>query len=92
MSERIEKIDVCLRDKFEIADLRIKDQSHLHAGHAGARDGRGHFDVMIVSPQFAGLSRLERHKMVYDALGELMQTDIHAVRIKALSESAQSLP
>jgi BolA protein len=47
---------------------------------------------MIVSPQFAGLSRLERHKMVYDALGELMQTDIHAVRIKALSESEQSLP
>jgi BolA protein len=63
----------------------IKDQSHLHAGHAGAKDGKGHFDITIVSPQFAGAALLKRHRMVYDALSELLKTDVHAVRIKALT-------
>jgi BolA family transcriptional regulator, general stress-responsive regulator len=58
---------------------QIFDESHLHAGHAGARDGRGHFRIVIASPQFQGLSRIQQHRLVYEALGDLLQTDIHAV-------------
>jgi BolA protein len=71
--------------RFEPSELLIKDQSHLHAGHAGARDGKGHFDLVIVSSQFAGANRVQRHRMVYDSLSGLLQTDIHALRIKALT-------
>ena len=63
--------------------LEIVDDSHRHAGHAGARDGRGHFIVQIASPAFQGLSPVARHRAVYDALGDLMQTDIHALSIRA---------
>jgi BolA protein len=63
--------------------LEITDESHLHAGHAGARDGRGHFHVRIASRRFQGLGRLAQHRLVYDALGDLLTTDIHAVRISA---------
>ena len=63
--------------------LEITDESHLHAGHAGARDGRGHFHVRIASARFQGLNRLAQHRLVYEALGDLMTTDIHAVRISA---------
>ena len=63
--------------------LQIVDDSHKHAGHEGARDGRGHFSVEVVSEAFAGLSSLARHRRVYDALGTLMQTDIHALSIRA---------
>lgn len=68
---------------FTPASLQIDDDSHLHAGHAGARSGRGHYRVEIVSARFAGLSLLARHRAVYDALGELMNTDIHALSIRA---------
>jgi len=70
---------------FTPVELTVHDDSGAHAGHAGARDGRGHFAVRIVSPAFAGESRVERHRMVYAALGELMQTDIHALSITALT-------
>lgn len=63
--------------------LEIRDDSHRHAGHEGARDGRGHFHVDIVSPVFAGLAPLARHRCIYAALGGLMQTDIHALSIRA---------
>lgn len=63
--------------------LEVRDDSHKHAGHAGARDGRGHFAVSIVAEAFAGLAPLARHRRVYAALGELMQTDIHALAIEA---------
>lgn len=62
--------------------LEIVDDSHRHARHAGARDGRGHFIVHIASPAFQGLSPVARHRAVYDALGDLMQTDIHALSIR----------
>ena len=75
--------------RLQPSELRIKDQSHLHAGHEGARDGRGHFDIVIVSELFADVNRLQRHMMVYDALGDLMKSDIHAVRIRALTQSEQ---
>lgn len=76
-----------LEETFRPEELLIKDQSHLHVGHEGAKDGKGHFDVTIVSPAFTGLSRLRRHQMVYDALSDLLETDIHALRIKAASPS-----
>ncbi len=65
--------------------LEILDESHKHAGHAGARSGGGHFNLTIVSKVFDGKGLLQRHRMVYDALGSAMQTDIHALTIKALT-------
>ncbi len=80
-------IRTALEKNFQPTQLLIKDQSHLHAGHAGAKDGKGHFDVTIVSQAFAGVNRVQRHRMVYDALGKLLETDIHALRIKAFTPS-----
>ena len=64
--------------------LAVRDDSHLHAGHACAREG-GHFHVRIVSPRFAGLTRVARHRVVYDALGPLQALGIHALAIDARS-------
>ena len=84
MSEdRVARIEAILRDTFSPTHLLVKDQSHLHAGHAGARDGRGHYDVTIISAAFAGKRPLARHRMIYEALGTMMDTDIHALRIDA---------
>ena len=83
--EREALIRQALVESFSPEELLIKDQSHLHAGHAGAEDGRGHFDVRIVSEAFSGQSRLERHRAVYQALGDLLESDIHALRINALT-------
>jgi BolA protein len=85
MSERVKTIETFLIDAFAPTEILVKDQSHLHAGHAGAKEGKGHFDVKIVSEKFAGQSRINRHRMVYDALGSYMQSDIHALRINAIS-------
>jgi BolA protein len=63
--------------------LELRDDSHHHVGHEGARDGRGHFAVDIVSSAFEGLAPLARHRRVYAALGALMDTDIHALQIRA---------
>jgi BolA protein len=66
--------------------LDLTDESALHAGHAGARpEGESHFRMLIVAATFAGKSRLERQRMVFAALGGLMQTDIHALSITALT-------
>jgi BolA protein len=85
MSDRVTTIELLLRKAFAPSELLVKDQSHLHAGHAGAREGKGHFDVRIVSEKFNGHSRISRHRMVYDALGSLMQDDVHALKITAIS-------
>ncbi|WP_426805977.1 BolA family protein, partial [Stenotrophomonas sp. SrG] len=61
----------------------VEDDSHRHAGHAGAREGRGHFNVHGVSAAFEGKLPLARHRAVYTALGTLMETDIHALSIRA---------
>jgi BolA protein len=82
-AERVELIRERLQAEFSPAHLQVKDQSHLHAGHAGARDGMGHFEVTIVADGFEGKGRIERHRLVYGALGSLMQTDIHALKINA---------
>lgn len=86
-ADRESQIKKCLEDSFEPTELLLKDQSQLHAGHEGAKDGKGHFDVTIVSSAFDGKSRIERHRMVYHALGALVQTDIHALRIRAHTPS-----
>ncbi|AXK73568.1 BolA family transcriptional regulator [Lysobacter sp. TY2-98] len=67
--------------------IEVVDESHKHAGHAGARDGRGHFKVALVSDRFAGQGPLARHRAVYAALGDLMTTDIHALSIEAHTPS-----
>lgn len=85
MNDRVAAIRERLTAAFEPERLEIEDESHQHAGHAGARDGRGHFNVTIVSPAFAGLSPLQRHRAVYGALGGLMETEIHALSIRALA-------
>jgi len=65
--------------------LEIHDESAEHAGHAGAQGGGGHYQVLIVSRRFQGQSRVTRHRMVYEALGAMMQQQIHAVAITALT-------
>ena len=65
--------------------VEVVDDSHRHAGHAGAADGRGHFTVIVVSNRFAALSALRRHRLVYEAVGDLMTTDVHALSIQALA-------
>ncbi len=80
---RVATIEAALEAAFNPSRLLVKDQSHLHAGHAGAADGRGHFEVMLVSEAFEGKTRLQRHRMVYEAVGRLMETDIHALSINA---------
>jgi BolA protein len=79
---RTDKIRAALAPLDPLA-LTIEDESHKHAGHAGAATGRGHFHVEIVCAQFTGLSLLARHRRVYEALGDLMQTDIHALSLRA---------
>jgi BolA protein len=83
LSSRLERIREALAAAFAPSHLLVNDDSHLHAGHAGARDGRGHYSVEIVSEAFIGKSSLARHRSVYAALGEMMTTDIHALQIRA---------
>lgn len=65
--------------------LEIGDDSALHAGHEGARSGGGHYSLTIVSPMFSGKLTIARHRMIYNALGDLMQTKIHAISIMAFA-------
>jgi BolA family transcriptional regulator, general stress-responsive regulator len=81
--QRVEAIRAALAAAFEPTELEVVDESHLHIGHEGARDGRGHFRVRVVSPAFEGRSMLQRHRAIYEALGPLMETDIHALAIRA---------
>ncbi len=83
---RVEAIRSLLQTAFAPSVLEVIDDSHRHAGHEGAKDGRGHFTVRLVSPAFIGMAPLARHRAVYAALSDLMQTDIHALSIQALSE------
>lgn len=80
---RVARIRELLTSALTPQSLVVDDDSHKHAGHAGARGGQGHFSVEIVSAAFAGRLPLARHRLVYAALGEMMQTDIHALSIKA---------
>lgn len=81
---RVERIEARLRQQLAPARLEVIDDSAQHAGHAGARGG-GHFIVTLVSNRFAGLNPLQRHRLVYAALGDLMKTEIHALSVRALT-------
>jgi BolA protein len=78
-----------IRERLEKAlspsQIDIVDESHLHAGHAGAASGGGHFSVTIVSDKFNEQSTIERHRMVYLAVNDMMPSEIHALSIKAFS-------
>ena len=70
---------------LEPLQLEIIDESHKHAGHAGAREGGGHYLMRIVSAQFAGKNTVARHRMIYSAMGDLMKHEIHALTLQALA-------
>jgi BolA protein len=76
------RVETALRERLRPALIEVQDDSHLHAGHAGAKEGR-HFSVRVTSEAFAGLSRVARHRLVYDALRSLVAEGIHALAIEA---------
>ncbi|MCC6708339.1 MAG: BolA family transcriptional regulator [Gammaproteobacteria bacterium] len=80
---RVARIRAALVAALAPTELDVSDDSHAHAGHAGALTGKGHFSVRIVAPCFAGVAPLKRHRMVYAAVDELMNSDIHALSIDA---------
>ena len=86
-SDRTSSIETKLRNSLTIESLEIIDESHLHVGHAGADSGGGHFQVIITAVDFQNLNTLARHRLVYEALGDAMKTDIHALSIKAYASS-----
>jgi BolA protein len=83
--ERVAQIRQRLEDAFAPESLEVEDDSHKHAGHEGAKGGLGHFSVSIVSAHFNGMRVLARHRAIYAALGDMMQTDIHALAIDAVA-------
>ena len=84
---RIERIRAALQAALAPTLLELTDDSHLHAGHAGAASGGGHYSVKIVSQRFEGLRLVMRHRLVYDAVAEMMRAEIHALAITALTPS-----
>ncbi len=89
---RTERIRKALEDAFAPERLLVTDDSHRHVGHAGAADGRGHFSVEIVSGAFSGLTALARHRAVYAALVQMLDTDIHALSIDASAPAGDPRP
>ena len=83
--DRIAAIRERLTSQLQPEQLDIIDESHLHAGHAGAASGAGHFNVSITANAFNGKSLIERHRLVYLAVDDLMKTEIHALSIKAIA-------
>jgi BolA protein len=86
---RVERIRAMLEAAFAPAQVAVEDDSARHAGHVGARGGAGHFRVRIESQAFSGRARLERHRMVYEALAEMLPGEIHALNIDARSPDDQ---
>jgi BolA protein len=82
---RLERIRNALQDKLSPTLLEVGDDSALHVGHAGAASGGGHYSVKIVSSRFDGLRLVMRHRLVYDAVQDMMQAEIHALAITALA-------
>ncbi len=83
-SKRINMIRDRLTEALAPTVIEIIDESHLHAGHAGAKEGKGHFRLRISSPEFTGVRPIQCHRLIYAALGDMMQTDIHALSIEIL--------
>lgn len=80
---REERLRRRLIEEFQPLELQVDDESHLHAGHAGAAGGASHFRIRIVSEAFRGKLPVARHRMIYAALGDLMKNEIHALAIDA---------
>lgn len=76
-----------LAETFAPLECQLLDESHLHAGHAGAASGGGHYRLRLVSDRFEGLNRVGRHRLVYDCLHDMMHTEIHALAIIAVAPS-----
>jgi stress-induced morphogen len=74
-----------LMERFSPVQLTIEDESHFHAGHAGAAGGHGHYRVRIVAEAFREVPAVARHRLVYEAVGDMLDSDIHALAIEALS-------
>ena len=85
IATRSERLAQRLHAGLEPVQLEVIDDSRHHAGHPGAADGRGHFTINVVSNRFAGLGTLQRHRLVYQIVGDMMTTDIHALSIQALA-------
>jgi BolA protein len=81
--QRLAEIRSRLQTALSPESLQVEDEGHMHIGHEGAKDGRGHFRVLVVSNQFQGKNPIARHRLIYQAMGDLMQTDIHALAIDA---------
>lgn len=90
MNNRVDKIWNQLVATFAPLECQLEDESHLHAGHAGAASGGGHYKVRLISERFQGLTRIARHRLVYDCLRDMMHSDIHALNIVALAPSEVS--
>ncbi len=88
--DRVAEIKKRLTAALAPENLEVVDESHMHAGHAGAKSGAGHFAVTIVSDAFKGCTLVDRHRKIYDALGDMMQTEIHALSINAYTEEELS--
>lgn len=82
---RVERIQALLHSALTPAECVLDDESHLHAGHAGAASGGGHYRLRLVSTHFEGLSKVARHRLVYDALHEMMRQEIHALAMTLLT-------
>jgi BolA protein len=85
---RAERLRAALTARFSPVELDIEDESHRHAGHAGAAGGMSHFRVRIVSETFRGMAPVARHRLVYAAVEDLLKTDIHALAIEASAPPA----
>lgn len=85
--DRIALFEIDLRSAFRLTRLNIEDESHLHAGHAGAASGAGHFKLTIVAPEFDGMSKVARHRAIYAALNMHFPAAIHALTIMAFTPS-----
>ena len=83
--QRKKEITRLLNEAFDPETLGVEDESYLHEGHEGAKDGRGHFRVLMIAAEFEGKSMIERHRMIYRVLNEMLKTDIHALAIDAWS-------
>ncbi|HBZ71401.1 MAG TPA: BolA family transcriptional regulator [Deltaproteobacteria bacterium] len=84
-TDRRARIEAKLQERLAAAHVEVVDESHLHAGHAGARGGGGHFRVLVVSSRFEGLARLAAQRLVYEALSDEMGGEIHALSIRTLT-------
>ncbi len=87
---RVDTINTLLRESFEPLECQVEDESALHAGHAGAASGGGHYRLRLVSARFEGLGKVGRHRLVYDCLRELMQKEIHALAMTLLTPAEAS--